>query len=119
MALCRDELTVTPRRIADQFIVVATADDRTVGFAALFLLTGRAAELSDLFVEPDFIGRGAGRRLLAAIRDVARMAGARLLIVDSDPNAKEFYLRHGFAYLCEVKSRSIPGRKLPRLSRKL
>jgi hypothetical protein len=41
------------------------------------------------------MGRGAGRALFGYAEDLARLAGAASIKVESDPHAEEFYVRMG------------------------
>ncbi len=105
---CRPELTVTPADIASGTVLVAEHDGGVAGFAAV--RTEPPAELEMLFVEPAAMGRGVGRALLEAAR---RAAGTDLMI-ESDPQAEAFYLRHGARRIGRRTSPST-GRELPLL----
>jgi N-acetylglutamate synthase-like GNAT family acetyltransferase len=78
-------------------------DGIVVGFATVEV-TGDAAELVDLFVEPESMGRGVGRALVAdAVSDLAA-SGVRELRVDANPHAHAFYVSVGFTALDEVRT---------------
>ena len=113
MAACREELTLTPAKLAAWRVWVAEADGQIAGMVALSL--GAVAEVEDFFVEPAFQGRGVGGALMAALLDAARAAGATTLEVDADPNAEAIYARLGFETFGRSPSGSIPGRWLPRM----
>lgn len=117
MAACRDELTLTPAKMAAWQVWVAEADDAVAGMVALSLEGG--AEVEDFFVEPAFQGRGVGGALMATLLDAARAAGATALEVDADPNAEAIYARLGFETFSRSPSGSIPGRSLPRMRLRL
>jgi predicted N-acetyltransferase YhbS len=72
-------------------------------------------DLGHLFVEPDSIGSGIGRKLFAAIVASLKRESARRLVIEADPNAKAFYERMGAVHVGEAPSGSIPGRMLPLL----
>jgi GNAT superfamily N-acetyltransferase len=72
-----------------------------------------------LFVAPDVLRSGLGRRLWAHLEDTARAAGARRLEVDSDPHAEGFYLAMAMRRIGDAPSGSIPGRMLPHLAKEL
>ena len=72
---------------------VAELNERPVGISVLDL--AEPAELVALFVEPDVIGRGVGRALLAHELNRARAAGMDSVLIESDPNAEPFYRAHG------------------------
>ena len=113
MAACREELTLTPEKIAAWHVWVAEAEGQIAGMVALSLDGG--AEVEDFFVEPAFQGRGVGSALMATLLDAAREAGAETLEVDADPNAEAIYARLGFETFGRSPSGSIPGRWLPRM----
>jgi GNAT superfamily N-acetyltransferase len=113
MAACRDELTLTPEKMAAWQVWVAEAGGEIAGMVALSL--GEAAEVEDFFVEPAFQGRGVGGALMATLLDAARAAGATTLEVDADPNAETIYAKLGFETFSRSPSGSIPGRWLPRM----
>ena len=87
------ELTVSDQEIADGKVSVAQFDERPVGISVLDL--GDPPELVALFVEPDLIGHGVGRALLAHELERARAAGVESVLTESDPNAELFYREHG------------------------
>ncbi|MFK0218221.1 GNAT family N-acetyltransferase [Streptomyces vinaceus] len=96
LAACAPELRIAAGEVAPRRIVVAegAADGRVLGLASL---EGGppVARLGLLFVEPEAIGRGVGRRLY---RDALRRAAAlgfRRLLIDADPHAAGFYRAMG------------------------
>jgi GNAT superfamily N-acetyltransferase len=116
---CREELTLRDDRLAARRTVVAELPDgRIVGFRTL---EGRppVGELGMMFVDPDAIGRGIGRALIADLLAEARASGFRLITIDADPHAEAFYLAQGAVRVGATPSGSIPGRVLPRLELRL
>ena len=75
--------------------------------------------LTDLWLEPEFQGRGFGRRLWDHALSTARALGYRSLEIESDPNAEGFYRAIGAMRVGERESlvaRTVePGRLLPLL----
>ncbi|HEV7275486.1 MAG TPA: GNAT family N-acetyltransferase [Devosiaceae bacterium] len=114
MRACRGELLVTAEVIATELVMVADRAGEVVGLAQLSL-AGEEAELVKLFVDPLHLRSGAGRRLFDWSVEAARSAGARRIVVDSDPHAAGFYRRMGMMDDGAVPSGSVPGRLLPRL----
>ncbi len=112
---CRAELTLTPHDLAEQRATVAERDARVAGF---YLLAGPppTAELRQMFVDPEYIGSGVGRRLWRHALYTAAGAGIRRITIDADPFAEAFYLAMGAVRTGEVASGSIPGRVLPQLT---
>ena len=113
--LCINELTYQSNQIeSEQFdFVVAERNGDVVGFYALERLSANAYELDALFVEPEFIGTGVGRRLIQhALSNVAARAGT-VLSIQGDPNAEQFYFAAGARLVGSRESGSVPGRFLP------
>jgi GNAT superfamily N-acetyltransferase len=115
---CREELTITPARLADETILVAEQSGRRLGFVAV-TVENDSAELTDLFVEPDQRGSGVGSLLLETAVETARSAGAIRLEIEADPHAEDWYRKRGAERIGETPSGSIPGRTLPVLELRL
>ena len=115
LAACRAELTFRSEEVAARRIVVA---DAPAGIAGFYSLDGDPpeGELGNLWVVPEHIGTGLGRRLWNHAVTAAGAAGYRTLRIEADPNAVGFYQAMGAKQVGEVPSGSIPGRTLPLLS---
>jgi GNAT superfamily N-acetyltransferase len=114
MAKCRETLKVTAEDCESGAVWVAADGARLAGFCSV---CGDAPQgkLSDLFIDPEYIGKGAGRLLLENAVERAKELGFSELEIHSDPHAVDFYLHFGAEKAGEVPSESIPGRTLPRL----
>ena len=112
LAACRADLTLSVHDVAISLVYVLEADQ---GLAGFYRLRGRgdAAELADLFVAPEAIGRGHGRRLWEHAAATARRLGYRRLVLQSDPHAEGFYRAMGAERAGESPSTVVPGRRLP------
>ena len=113
MADCVAELTISEENIREHAFFVLEQDGGVIGFCALQALSGARGELIDVFVEPSHLRRGHGRRLVEHAKQAARTRGLRSLVVEADPNAREFYFSCGGRQIGTVPSGSIPGRRLP------
>ncbi|HEY2672151.1 MAG TPA: GNAT family N-acetyltransferase [Rugosimonospora sp.] len=111
---CRPELTYRPDAVEARRIVVAESGGRVLGFYSLDGEPPRG-ELGNMWVEPDAIGTGVGRRLWQHAVGVARATGFTALRIDAEPFAEGFYLAMGAQRVGETPSGSIPGRVLPSL----
>src|SRR4051794_18571527 len=77
------------RSIAENAAVfVAEADEQIIGFAYMEYepvlyaeLATKAAWLHDIYVEPDSRRRGAGRKLIVAVRDEGKSLGANKVLL--------------------------------------
>ena len=78
--------------VAQQFYV-ATVNGIVAGTGAIDLGDGR---LDAIFVHPDMMGSGIGKRIIAFLVDLGRSAGLAELKLDSTLNAAPFYRRCGF-----------------------
>ena len=72
-------------------------------------------EIEFLFVEPDSVRSGRGRRLARHFLALARKLGFEELDVSADPFAAGFYVAIGATRITEVPSDAIPNRLIPRL----
>lgn len=100
-------LLVTPKFIAESPVYVLEEDGRVTGYYGLL---GEPPEmiLDKLFVEPDRIGTGRGKRLWRHAVATARERGATLLTFAADPNAAPFYRAMGAEWVSEEPT-SRPG----------
>ena len=109
---CRADLTLSVHDVATSLVYVLEAERGVAGF---YRLRGRGdgAELADLFVAPEAIGQGQGRRLWQHAVATARRLGYRRLVLQSDPHAEGFYRTMGAERVGESPSMVFPGRRLP------
>jgi GNAT superfamily N-acetyltransferase len=115
LARWRESLTFEPEFIAESPVYLAERDGVPVGCYAL-ILGIPTAMLEHLWVRPEAMGRGVGRRLFEHAARTAAGSGARWLRLDSDPHAVGFYERLGARRIGEVAA-DMDGvrRALPRL----
>ena len=99
-----EALEYTAFAFTQRRVRVAVDDDDDVGFAA-FSLASRITELNDLFVDPDFMGRGIGRALVADVVATSRSLGAAQVEVTANEDAAGFYEKAGFTFDGEVATR--------------
>jgi GNAT superfamily N-acetyltransferase len=112
---CRAELTFHPQDVATLRIVVADSPAGPVGF---YSIDGQPphGELGNLWVIPERIGTGLGRRLWQHAVATAARAGCTSLRIEADPHAVGFYRAMGALPAGEGPSGSLPGRALPLLT---
>lgn len=110
---CRRELEYDAGYIARHTVFVLEQLGTVLGFYSLERLDDGEVEMGALFVEPEHIGRGHGRRLMKHAENQARRLDATRILIHGDPHAVGFYLAMGARYAGEVPSGSIPGRMLP------
>ncbi len=110
---CRQELTYSEKDLKNNHFFVAEIDDFIVGFYGLEVLSASQIELLALFIAPCFINRGYGRKLIEHAKFTASKLGGKVIIIQGDPNAKNFYLKVGGKLIGKRESASISGRYLP------
>lgn len=121
MAKCAPDLEIrtVDLQCPQKYFYVIERNEQICGFYGIQIIQSDHAdepltdELSDLFVEPDFMGRGLGRKLTSHAKNTARALGVHALEIHSDPYATPFYIAIGAIQVGEVASSSIPGRRLP------
>lgn len=111
---CREELSVGADAIAAGLVRVAEMEGEVAGVAEIGQEDG-AWHLEKIFVEPRRMGRGAGRLLMEWAASEAAARGASEIVIESDPGALGFYRRLGAVEAGSAPSKSIAGRRLPRL----
>ena len=94
-------LTITPEFIEQYETYVAFLGDEPVGFCAISLENEKAS-IEHLWVLPEYMGKGVGTRLFKFIFARCRELRARVLEIESDPNAQGFYERMGATKVGEV-----------------
>src|SRR5436305_13228902 len=90
-----DALELSDLAVREGRTRTAVADGGIVGFAT-WLCTGDVVELEDLFVDPEWMGQGAGRALVQDLVAIARQRGARRIEGTANPHALAFYEKAGF-----------------------
>jgi N-acetylglutamate synthase-like GNAT family acetyltransferase len=115
MQACLEELTIGESYIINNPVFAIEIEAGVIGFYALEQVSASEAELGCMFIEPDFIGKGYGRRLMDHAKQQAFKCGYPKIMVLADPNAEKFYRAAGGILVGARPSASIPGRELPLL----
>lgn len=97
----RESLTITEEFIRNNETFIADNKGMSVGFYALGGKATRMA-LLHLWVLPNAMGQGVGRRLFLHAVERAKALGVRQLEIESDPNAEGFYLHLGAVRVSSV-----------------
>ena len=108
-----DAIELPTEQITAGLVRVAEQGGVIVGFAVLLECSAGACELDGLFVEPDRMRAGVGRRLVEDAKRIARERGATRVDVVANPQAVAFYTAIGFKPAGEAHTRFGPA---PRMS---
>lgn len=101
LILWKDALIITPDFILKNEVCAAVDGDKILGFYAL-VAEDDAMTLEHLWVSPEHIGSGVGRKLFAHAVEKAISLNAKSIDIESDPNAEEFYKRMGAKRIGEI-----------------
>jgi GNAT superfamily N-acetyltransferase len=114
LTACKDELLLQAEDLKFSQIVIAELSAEIAGIAQV-KIESLEAHLLKMFVEPTCLKNGIGSALFDWARETSKTKGATKLIIESDPNAAEFYRLMGARDTGLTPSGSIPGRMLPKL----
>lgn len=113
MRNCAAELTFSGEAISVNPTFAVECEGRVLGFYMLERRGKGEVELEALFVEPDAIGQGYGKKLMRHAQKTALEMGCRTVIIQGDPHAEPFYASIGARRIGTRPSASIVGRELP------
>jgi ribosomal protein S18 acetylase RimI-like enzyme len=94
MEIWTPQLTFNSEYFEENESWVAVLEDRPVAFYTLLDKNG-IAWIEDLWVLPEYIGRGVGKKLFLDAMSRAREKGYKTLQLEADPNAVGFYEKMG------------------------
>ena len=103
MQLWKPQLTFSPDYFEENESWVAEIDHRPAAFYTLLEKEGQAW-LENLWVFPEFIGKGIGKRLFLHALELSRQRGFENLRLEADPNAAGFYEKMGMKKIGEHRS---------------
>jgi len=119
-----DELTITSDYIRknDVFVFENENNGETIGYYSIVELEddievsgikiNKGFWLEHMFIEPEFIGKGIGRRMFDHLRERCDARGINELGILADPNSRGFYEKMGCKYQREYPS-TIENRTTP------
>jgi GNAT superfamily N-acetyltransferase len=103
MEIWTPQLTFTSEYFAKNESWIAVDGDRQIGFYTLQTRNG-IAWIGNLWVLPEYIGKGIGKQLFLHALELARQHGYKTLQLEADPNAFGFYEKMGMHKISEYQS---------------
>lgn len=107
-----NDLTITSIYIEENETYKLVLNEKVIGYYSFFATESETVKLDNIFVLPDFIGKGFGKALMEHFFEKCRKLNFRKIILDSEPNAENFYKQFGFKTVDRLQS-SIKDRFLP------
>jgi ribosomal protein S18 acetylase RimI-like enzyme len=100
MDLWRPQLTFTPEYFVENESWAAETNHIPIAFYTLLEKDG-LAWIENLWVSPNYIGKGIGKQLFSHALEQSRQRGYKRLRLEADPNALGFYERMGMKKIGE------------------
>ncbi len=109
----KNDLTITAGYILEKEVYKLFDKNQIIGYYSFFLEQNNTdIKLDNLFVAPNFIGKGIGKKLMIDFFRRILMIKFNRVLLDADPNAENFYSHLGFNVIGKLES-SIANRHLP------
>ncbi len=103
MEIWKPQLTFSPEYFEENESWIALENDTLIGFYTLLDESGNSW-LENLWILPDYMGKGIGKTLFLHAVDVSRGRGCKKLQLEADPNAIGFYEKMGMNKIGERQS---------------
>ncbi|TDO71212.1 acetyltransferase (GNAT) family protein [Flavobacterium chryseum] len=113
-----DSLTVTKKYIETKSVYKLSVDNQIVAYYSFFNEDEETVKLDNLFVLPEYIGKGIGQFLMNDFLNRLKNTNFKKVILHSEPNAEMFYSKFGFIKIGQLES-SIKNRFLPIMELKI
>ncbi|MEL1243028.1 GNAT family N-acetyltransferase [Flavobacterium sp. DGU11] len=105
-------LTITPDYLANNEAWKLVSGGEIIGYYSIFEIDPQSLKLDNLFILPEFIGKGLGKKLMDNVFEKAALNNYSSITLDADPNAESFYHHFGFVTIGQIET-SVPNRFLP------
>lgn len=105
-------LTVTKEYIEKNKVFKLVQNDQIIGYYSYFSNDKNTVKLDNIFILPEFIGKGFGKILMNDFLKNVRQSDINKITLDAEPNAENFYKTFGFKTIGQLET-SIKDRYLP------
>lgn len=106
------QLTITADYIQNNDVFNLVEENKITGYYSYLKQENNQVKLDNLFVLPEYIGKGFGSFLMNDFLERMRNEKCQKIILDSEPNAEQFYQKIGFRKVGEFET-SIKNRFMP------
>jgi ribosomal protein S18 acetylase RimI-like enzyme len=107
-----NNLTITIDYIETNSVFNLVHENQIIGYYSYLRLENNQVKLDNLFILPEYIGKGFGSFLMNDFLERMRNEKYQKIILDSEPNAEQFYQKIGFTKIGEFET-SIKNRFMP------
>ena len=112
MGKWNNNLTITIDYIETNSVFNLVHENQIIGYYSYLRLENNQVKLDNLFILPEYIGKGFGSFLMNDFLERMRNEKCQKIILDSEPNAEQFYQKIGFTKIGEFET-SIKNRFMP------
>lgn len=105
-------LSISKDYIEKNKVYKLVENENIIGYYSYFSIDEVTIKLDNLFILPEFIGKGFGKTLMNDFLEKANRLGIKKITLDAEPNAEKFYKNFGFETVGQLES-SIKDRYLP------
>ena len=105
-------LTITKDYIEKNKVYKLLQNDQIIGYYSYFSTDENTIKLDNIFILPEFIGKGFGKILMNDFLKNIKQLDINKVTLDAEPNAEKFYKTFGFETTWQLES-SIKDRYLP------
>lgn len=105
-------LSISKDYIEKNKVYKLVENENIIGYYSYFSIDEKTIKLDNLFILPEFIGKGFGKILMNDFLEKANRLGIKKITLDAEPNAENFYKNFGFETVGQLES-SIKDRYLP------
>ena len=112
LVIWSNNLTITQDYIKRNDVFKLVNNNIIVGYYSYFPEEEKSMKLDNLFVLPEYIGKGFGKYLMTDFLNRMKEIKIEKITLDSEPNAEIFYSKMGFVKIGEFET-SIKNRFMP------
>ena len=119
MMIWSDALTISEEYIETHFVYKLIQENQVIGYYSYDFENEKTIKLDNLFLLPEFIGKGIGNQLMTDfLQRIKEIPTIEKVLLDADPNAEKFYQKFGFTTIGQLET-ATKNRFLPIMERNL